>query len=351
MKIIAVTNQKGGVAKTTTATAMAAGLRKRGYRVLLIDTDYQGNSSDTYRAKIEDQSTLFDVLCAGDKISDAIQHTEAGDIVASDPLLEEAEQRLTTQGREFKLREALEEIEGQYDYIILDTPPGLGILLINALTAATSCVIPMSADRYGLQGLSGLDKSIGRVRRYSNRDLKIDGLLFCKYNPRLNLSKSVMEVVEGVEKALGTKMYETTIRESVAAREAQAARMTLFDAAPNCTAAKDYDAFLDEYLYQNESYVLSAYGVLQEAKKHKAEGGQFQHFDGEACWGISFERGGVRFRIFSGPEGGLFGECANDAGLKVFELKHHDDFPGEQPEDADETWGRTAQHVYDFVLE
>lgn len=339
MEIIAVTNQKGGVAKTTTATAMAAGLKKRGYDVLLIDTDYQGNSTDTYRAQVVDQATLFDVLCAGDKISEAIQHTEAGDIVASDPLLEEAEQRLTSQGREFKLREALEEIEGKYDYVILDTPPGLGILLINALTAATSCVIPMSADRYGLQGLSGLDKSIGRVRKYSNRDLKIDGLLFCKYNPRLNLSKTVMEVVEGVEKALGTKMYKTTIRESVAAREAQAARKTLFDAAPDCTAARDYEAFLDEFLYQHEGFRVSKYGILQELKVCRENGEEIRTFDEKETWGIAFERAGARFRIYSGQGGGLIGEYADENILKKFQLADEEAFMGE-----------TSQSVCEFVF-
>lgn len=341
MKIIAVTNQKGGVAKTTTATTMAAGLRKRGYRVLLIDTDPQANSTDTYRAQIEDQATLFDVLCAGEKISEAIQHTEAGDIVASDPLLADAEQRMTEQGREFRLKEAIEEIVNLYDYIVIDTPPGLGILLTNALTAATSCIIPISADRYGLQGLSGLDKSIGRVRKYSNRDLKIDGLLFCKYNPNLNLSKAVMEVVKNVEQELGTKMYKTTIRETVAAREAQAARMTLFDAAPTCTAARDYDAFLDEFLYWNEGNVMSAFGVVQEAKAFRAEGGEFLYGGEGILSGFSFLRNDVGFHFYASEDGGLICDCSAGAETATFRLA-----------DAGQLEGKcdNAQSVAEFVL-
>lgn len=342
MKIIAVTNQKGGVGKTTTATAMAAGLKQRGYRVLLGDMDPQSNSTDTYRAKIEDQATLFDVLCAGDKISEAIQHTDAGDIVASDPLLADAERRMTEQGREFRLKEALEEIENDYDYIVLDTPPGLGILLTNALTAATSCVIPVSADRYALQGLSGLDKSIARVRKYSNRDLKIDGLLLCKYNPNLNLSKTVMEAMRTVAKNLGTKTFSTTIRETVAAKEAQAARMTLFEAAPTCTAARDYNRFLDEYLYDSEGIYMTPYGILQKARAFHEEGGLFRLTETDSQWGIRFEYGDLSAFIYSKPEGCVFAQCSNRGEEKTLVLAGRQTFSGEN--------AQTAQSVCDFVL-
>lgn len=350
MKIIAVTNQKGGVAKTTTATTMAAGLRKRGYRVLLIDTDPQMNSTDTYRALVEDQATLFDVLCGKDntKISEAIQHTDAGDIVASDSLLADAELRMTEQGREYRLREALEDIADQYDYIIIDTPPGLGILLTNALTAADSCIIPISADRYGLQGLSGLDKSIGRVRKYSNPGLKIDGFLFCKYNPNLNLSKAVMEVIKDVEKNLGASTYKTYIRETVAAREAQAARMTLFDAAPNCTAARDYDTFLDEFLYHNEGVTTSAFGVAQQMQAFYELGGRFNFFDEEDSWGIAFEQDGVKYRVYSGPAGGITGQRNDGNQLQNFILVRPELFPGEPAEEKIENWGKTAQSVFEY---
>ena len=137
-KIIAVTNQKGGVGKTTTATALATGLTRDGYKSLLMDLDPQCNSTDTFRAIIHDQATLFDVLVDRYPISQSIQHTEIGDIVAGDPLLEDAEQKIAEQGREYRLSEALDGLEENYDFIILDTPPNLGILLTNALTAADS---------------------------------------------------------------------------------------------------------------------------------------------------------------------------------------------------------------------
>ena len=164
-KVIAVTNQKGGVGKTTTAMALATGLTREGYKVAMGDMDPQCNTTDTYRAIIHNQATLYDVLVAGDDIVEAIQHTDIGDIIAGDPLLADAEQKLSQQGREYRLKEALEPIMDQYDFIILDTPPNLGILLTNALTAADSCIIPITTERYSFQGLEELSNSIKRVRK------------------------------------------------------------------------------------------------------------------------------------------------------------------------------------------
>ena len=247
-KIIAITNQKGGVCKTTTATAMAAALNRKGYKTLLVDTDQQCNATDTFRAETEDVATLYDVMIANEPVITSIQHMEAGDILPGDNLLSEIEQRMTQQGREYRLKEALEPLDGMYDYIIIDTPPGLGIMLTNALTAADSCIIPITADRYGLQGLSQLDETIGRVRKYSNRDLEIDGLLFCKFKPNQLLSKSIMSSIDKVAEALETKVFKTYIRESVATKMAQAEQMTIFEKDPRNNTARDYLAFIEEYL-------------------------------------------------------------------------------------------------------
>lgn len=250
MKVIAVTNQKGGVGKTTTATALATGLNREGYKTLLIDTDPQCNSTDTFRAIVHGQATLYDVLVKRDPIEEAIQHTEIGDIVAGDPLLADAEQKISEQGREYRLKEAMESLP-DYDFVIVDTPPNLSILLTNALTAADSVIIPITPERYSFQGLGDLDKSIARVRKYSNRDLEIDGLLLVKNNPRRVLAKDAMEALPEICESLDTKCFNTYIREAEDVRKAQERRVSLFTWAPDSTAAQDYEAFIDEYIRDN----------------------------------------------------------------------------------------------------
>jgi len=250
-KVIAVTNQKGGVGKTTTATALATGLNREGYKTLLADLDPQINSTDTYRALVSGQATLYDVLVKGDPITEAIQHTEIGDIVAGDPLLADAEQKISEQGREYRLKEAMESLPDAYDFVIIDTPPNIGVLLTNALTAADSCIIPITPERYSFQGLGELDKSIARVRKYSNPNLEIDGLLLVKTNPRTKLAKSAMQDMPAICDSLGTKCFNSFIRVAEDVKKAQERRVSLFSWAPDSTAAQDYEAFIDEYLRDN----------------------------------------------------------------------------------------------------
>lgn len=247
-KVIAITNQKGGIGKTTTATTLATGLTREGYKALLLDMDPQCNSTDTFRALVYNQATLYDVLIKEDDINEAIQHTEIGDIVAGDPLLAGAEKSLSNLGRELRLKEALEKLNTEYDFIIIDTPPHLGVLLANALSAANSCIIPIIPDRYSFQGLSELDKTIADVRKYFNKGLEIDGLLLVKYDPRRLLAKAAMESLPEICEKLDTKVFDTYIRETEEVKKAQESRQSLFTWAPDCTAAKDYEAFIDEYM-------------------------------------------------------------------------------------------------------
>lgn len=245
-KILAIANQKGGIGKTTTATALAAGLRLRGNRALLIDTDPQCSASDTYQAEINGAATLYDLLCDGEEIQETIQHTPSGDIIPCDPLLADANKKLTGLGDEKLLRKALAAISLDYDYIIIDTPPGAGILLHNALTAAESLIIPITADRYGLQGLSQLRDTIAAIQENTNPDLQVGGLLLIKHNERTNLSKVVSESFPAIAAEMGTQLFSTYVRESVVTKEAQTNRTTLYDHAPNSTTAQDYTEFLDE---------------------------------------------------------------------------------------------------------
>lgn len=247
-KVITIANQKGGVAKTTTATALASGLKIKGYNVLLIDTDPQCNASDTYQAEIEDIATLYDLLFNKEPVQNTIQHKSMGDIIPSDPLLSKAENMLNNTGREYVLKKAASLILDQYDYIIIDTPPTLGILLINALTFANEVIVPVTADRYSLQGLSQLYETIGAAKEYTNPNLKVIGLLLAKYNGRTNLSKEVAEGMPIIAKQMNTVIFDTAIRESTAAKEAQAMRKGLYEHSPNCTTAQDYLLFTEELI-------------------------------------------------------------------------------------------------------
>lgn len=254
MKTIIVANQKGGIGKTTTATAVASILNAKGYKTLLIDADQQGNSSDTYRAAIEGSATLFDVLLDEERISleEAIQHTESGDIVASDPLLRKADEILNGDPEGlYRFQDTLEELKG-YDFVIVDTAPSLNSILYNCLVAADDVLIPVTADRYGLQGLSQLNDTINAIKRRQNRNLKIIGLLLIKYNKRTLLSREVKNSLEEIAESMNTKVFETTIRESTKAREAQAVRETLIHYDAKSTTAQDYSSFVDELLKEEE---------------------------------------------------------------------------------------------------
>lgn len=246
--IIAITNQKGGVGKTTTAVNMADVLKLKGYKVLLVDTDPQGNATDTYRATVEGEATLYDLLFENEPAIDCVQVTEHGDVIAADPLLKEAEKHLSGVDGVYRLKERLEPLQSVYDYILIDTPPTLGVLLTNALTAADSVIIPITADRYGVQGLTQLNETIASIKKYTNRDLKVNGLLLVKYNQRTNLAKELRTALHDIAKQFETVVFDTSIRESTKAKEAQTVRQSLYTYAGNCTTALDYLDFVNEFI-------------------------------------------------------------------------------------------------------
>lgn len=244
--IIAIGNQKGGVGKTTTAVSLATGLKSQGFNTLLIDLDPQCNATDTYHAQIDGVATLYDVLCESEPTENAIQATEIGNIIACDPALAKAEKLLDGVGRESRLKECLESIKLQYDYIILDTPPTLGILLVNALTAADRLIVPVYADRYSLYGLTQLSETLTTIYKYTNPDLLVAGLLLVKYNSRTRLSRDMTESLAQLAQTMKTEVLKTRIRESTATKEAQAMRQSIFDYAGKSTTAQDYKMLIDE---------------------------------------------------------------------------------------------------------
>lgn len=245
MKTISIINQKGGVSKTTTAHAIGAGLLRRGYEVLFIDLDPQGNLSYIMKANPNGYN-IMGVLQRPETIGDEIQTTEQGDIIASSSALARADETITKTGKEYKLREALKHISANYDYCIIDTPPALGILTINALTASDGAIIPAQADIYSIQGILQLNETIEDVKNYCNPDLEIMGILLTRYNRRSVIRREVAEALSETAEEIGTKLYSSTIRECVSLVEAQAVRNDIFDYAPKSNATADYNALINE---------------------------------------------------------------------------------------------------------
>ena len=247
MKIIAISNQKGGVGKTTTATALAYGLKKRGKKVLLVDCDSQSNSTSYYHASSEDgYPTLSDFLYTDEPATECIQHTDVGDILAADDLLDDAELHLKGVSGFYRLKNRLSELEGLYDHIILDTPPNLGILLQNALIAAQGVIVPVPCEEFAVQGMAKFSGTVSEVKAQANPDLRVLGLLLVMYDGRLVLTKEIDRGLPEIAKLLGTEVFGTRIRKTATVGKAQGTRVQLLEYDPKCTAAADYERFIDE---------------------------------------------------------------------------------------------------------
>ena len=246
-RITVIINQKGGVGKTTTAHALATGLIKKGFKVLVVDTDPQGNISHTMQADTIDKG-LYEAMKEELSAMELIQHTPQGDILPSTLLLTAADMEFVSTGREYILETVLENVKSNYDYIVIDSPPQLGILTINALVVSDDVIIPMTADIYSLQGLNQLYSTINRVRKFCKKNIVVAGLLLTRYSDRTILSRELKESISAKAKELDSRLYNTIIRESVSIREAQTARQSIFDYAPKSNPAIDYMDFITEYL-------------------------------------------------------------------------------------------------------
>ena len=247
--IVAVANQKGGVGKTTTAQALAAGLAEKGYKVLGIDLDPQGNFSTACGAENYNVLTVYEVMKRGSDVREAIQHTKGGyDVVPANIMLAGAEQELSQTGKEHRLKEAVAPVAGEYDFIVIDTPPSLGVLTVNAFTCATDILIPTTAGIFATAGISQLNETVTSVQKYCNPGVKIRGILFTRFNPRANISRQIKELAEQLSEYISAPIYKTYIRSAVAVEEAQANQADIFDYAGKSTVADDYRAFIDEFL-------------------------------------------------------------------------------------------------------
>lgn len=240
--IITLTNQKGGVGKTTTSCALATGLGKAGQRVLGIDLDPQGNFAFSLGQDSDDGDGVYEVLTGRIPVKEAIRQTECCDVIPSNILLSSFNDTKS----QYVLKTALEDVLDDYDYIIIDTPPSLNILTVNAYTAADFLIIPMSSDILSLVGVTQLKETVDSVRASYNKQLKILGILLTRYNKRTLLSQEVDEMAQQLAVQLGTCVFETKIRNGVAAAEAPAHGECIFDYAPRSNPAKDYLEFIKE---------------------------------------------------------------------------------------------------------
>lgn len=247
-KVISVSNQKGGVGKTTTACSLAAGLKRKGCRVLAIDLDPQGNLGFSVGADTETSASIYNVLKGEVKIQYAIQKTGSMDIIISSILLSGIELEFTNTGREYLLKEAIRPILAFYDYVLLDTPPALGILTINAFAASDSIVVPMLSDIFSLQGIAQLYETVERVKKYCNPGISIAGILLTRFNPRSRLNQEIRGTAEMIAQDLHIRLFDSFIRSSIAASEAQSVQKDIFAYNPRSHLSQDYERFIEELL-------------------------------------------------------------------------------------------------------
>ena len=239
--IIAIANQKGGVAKTATAQAIATGAAKIGRRSLAIDADPQSNLSYSMGGNSADIG-LYELMTGAATPGQIIQHTPQGDVITASNRL-----ALPFTGKDpgKLLTNALKPIKSKYDVITIDCPPALNILLANALIAADVVIIPLTADMYALQGLYQLKQSIQDAQKV-NKGLKIGGAVFTRHSTRTILARDLTDVITDKCRELDIPTYKTVIREGVAVREAQTQRESIFDYAPRSNPAKDYKQLIKE---------------------------------------------------------------------------------------------------------
>jgi chromosome partitioning protein len=244
-KIITVTNQKGGTGKTTTASALVSGLHQRGARVLGVDLDPQGNLGFSLGLEYGNGYTVFDVLKGTCDISAAIVPSDYGDILPSDIMLSAAEVEFTAPRREFLLDQQLSTVKSKYDFVIIDTPPSLNILTINAYVASNALIVPMEAEILSLVSITQLQETIEAVHKSFNPNLQVLGILLNKYNPRLNLSKDVLEMAEEVARQLDSQVLEPKIHRGVDVAAAPAHGQSVVTYRPKSKPAQDLQEVVD----------------------------------------------------------------------------------------------------------
>ncbi len=251
MRIITLANNKGGVTKTTTTVNLAHGLARAGRRVLVIDTDAQSNSTYSLLGQLVQDNTLFDVLFNNLRLADIIRGTKQEllyvapssiDLSASDLLMANAT------GRELKLRRAIAPIENEFDYILIDTPPNLGIITINAFIACTDVIIPIALTTYALIGITILERTMQELRDNLEVSLPVFGVV-ANLDDHTRMSA---DVLSAVREHFGSLVFQTVIPRNIKVEEAHNRITNLFDYAPDSTGARAYTQLVSEVIHRAE---------------------------------------------------------------------------------------------------
>ena len=251
-KIIAITNQKGGVGKTTTSVNLSACVAAEGKRTLIVDIDPQGNASSGLGKLDNDAMSVYDVLINGEKAVDAIRPTgfENLDILSSSIELAGAEIELVgMENRETLLKRALNEVREQYDYIFIDCPPSLGLITLNALTASDSVLIPIQCEYYALEGVGQLMNTLQLVRKRLNPALAVEGVVLTMLDGRTNLG---IQVVQEVKKYFKDRVYGAIVPRNVRLGEAPSHGMPIHVYDARCSGAQAYKELAAEFIEWNE---------------------------------------------------------------------------------------------------
>ena len=251
MRKIVIANNKGGVAKTTSALNLIGYFAKKGYKVLAIDLDPQGNLTDAFGIDLENlEKTAYDALKDKDLSESLLSISENIDLLPSNLDVEKANlDFVSVLGRESLLKKGLSKIEKNYDICIMDTSPNLSTLTLNALTSADSVYIPLKSGYFEMRGASVLLEVIENVKEDINPNLNIGGVFLTQYDSRVNMAN---EVIEQLESYFGDKLINTKIRNNISLVEAPALMKNIFDYKPNSNGAKDYEALGDEILKREQ---------------------------------------------------------------------------------------------------
>ena len=253
-KIVSIANQKGGVGKTTTAINLSTILAKKGKKVLMIDADPQGNASSGVGIDRDDiELSTYDVLINDDTMEEVVKKTNIKNLnlCPSNINLAGAEVELVSvMSREHRLKEKLDVIRDNYDFIIIDCPPSLGLITLNAFTASDSVLIPVQCEYYALEGLGQLLNTIALVKKHLNKEIEIEGALLTMYDIRTNLSN---QVVKEVKKYFNDKVYKNVIPRNVKLSEAPSYGMPISMYDPRSKGAKSYEKFVKEFLKINDN--------------------------------------------------------------------------------------------------